>query len=577
MTDADALSASAEGPVDDSVAGGVPAGRHRATVSPQPLAADLRTADDRDLPSRTDVLGAALSNVIGGPVGRHALIGRARIFTPLRFMFAIALVFLALGWSTKSACLQTTGTGTGDQRVANWDNQRAYYQLCYSDTVPLYGAELLSQGRFPYKSSWIETDASGKPQTQYDGTPAVRYMEYPVLTGVYQYLSMALAKTYTTLSKLIALPVVAEVVVFFDIAAFGLALAWLATVWATAALAGRRVWDAALVAASPLLIFQIFTNFDALATAFATGALLAWARRRPVLAGVLIGLGVAAKLYPVLLLVPLLVLAIRTGRLGEVARTAAAAVAAWLVVNLPVMLFFPRGWSEFFRLNSRRGDDMDSLYNVVKSFTGWRGFDPGLGFWQPPVILNTVVAVLFLLCCAAIAYVALTAPRRPRVAQLAFLVVAAFLLTNKVWSPQFSLWLVPLAVLALPHRRILLAWMSIDALVWVPRMFYLYGQQNRGLPEQWFTGTVLLRDIAVVVLCALVVRQIYRPDLDLVRWGGRLDDPAGGVFDGADDAPPRWLPDRLRPAAARRALVPARETEDRVDADERDFVGQRPR
>ena len=186
------------------------------------------------------------------------------------------------------------------------------------------------------------------------------------------------------------MPVVAEVVMFFDIAALGLALAWLATVWATARLAGRRIWDAALVAASPLLIFQIFTNFDALATALAIGGLLAWARRRPVLAGALIGLGVAAKLYPLLLLGPMLVLGIRTGRLREVARTAAATAATWLVVNLPVLVLFPRGWSEFFRLNTRRGDDMDSLYNVVKSFTGWRGFDSNLGFWQPPQRLNAV-------------------------------------------------------------------------------------------------------------------------------------------------------------------------------------------
>ena len=137
----------------------------------------------------------------------------------------------------------------------------------------------------------METDANGLPRTQYDGSPAIRYMEYPVLTGLYQYVSMALAKTYTALTKLVAVPVVAEVVMFFNIAAFGLALAWMATVWATARLAGRRIWDAALVAGSPLLIFQIFTNFDALATAFAVGALLAWARRRPVLAGVLIGVG----------------------------------------------------------------------------------------------------------------------------------------------------------------------------------------------------------------------------------------------------------------------------------------------
>lgn len=527
-------------------------------ISLQPLARDLRSADDRDCPSHTDFLGSALSEVIGGPVGQHALIGRARFFTPLRVMLVIGLAFLALGWSTKAACLQSTGTGPGDQRVANWNNQRAYYELCYSDTVPLYGAELLNQGKFPYKSSWVETDASGKPQTRYDGRPAVRYMEYPVLTGVYQYASMTLAKTYTALSKLIAIPVVAEVVMFFNIAAFGLALAWLATIWATASLAGRRVWDAALVGACPLVIFQIFTNFDALATAFATGGLLAWARRRPVLAGVLIGLGMAAKLYPVLFLIPLAVLSIRTGQLRYWARAAIAAAVTWLLVNLPVLLLFPRGWSEFFRLNTRRGDDMDSLYNAIKSFTGWHGFDPGLGFWQPPTVLNTVVAVLFVFCCAAIAYLGLTAPQRPRVAQLTFLVVAAFLLTNKVWSPQFSLWLVPLAVLAVPHRRVLLAWMTVDALVWVPRMYYLYlyDNPNRGLPEQWFTAAVLLRDIAVVVLCLLVVRQIYRPKEDLVRQHGDADDPAGGVFDRANDAPPTWLPGWLQPGCrAGRELV----------------------
>jgi uncharacterized membrane protein len=545
----------------------------RPTVSPQPLAADRRTAADRDLPSRTDTLGASLSQVIGGPVGKHALIGRARFFTPLRAMLLIALVFLALGWSTKAACLQTSGEGTAGQKVANWENNRAYYQLCYSDTVPLYTAELLSQGKFPYKSSWIEKDGTGEPRVQFDGSPAIRYMEYPVITGIYQYLSMALAKTYTAVTKLVSVPTIAEVVMFFNIAAFGLALAWLATVWATSRLAGRRVWDAVLVAASPLVIFQIFTNFDALAVAFAVGALLAWARRRPALAGALIGLGVAAKLYPLLLLLPILVLAVRTGKLRDFGKTAVTALVAWLVVNLPILAMFPRGWSEFFRLNTRRGDDMDSLYNVVKSFTGWSGFDHDLGFWQPPTVLNGVSAALFLACCIAIGYIALTAEHRPRVTQLAFLVVATFLLTNKVWSPQFSLWLVPLAVLALPHRRILLTWMTIDALVWVPRMLFLFGEQNRGLPEQFFTVTVLVRDIAVMVLCALVIRQIYRPDLDLVRWNGRVDDPAGGPFDRAPDAPPKWLPDWLRPTSARVLVTPAPPPESTED----DFDSERER
>ncbi len=63
--------------------------------------------------------------------------------------------------------------------------------------------------------------------------------------------------------------------------------------------------------------------------------------------------------------------------------------------------------------------------------------------------------------------------------------------------------------------------------------------------------TVLVRDLAVVGLMVLVVRQIYRPALDLVRWGGRVDDPAGGVFDGAPDAFPARFPQWLRPRGGR--------------------------
>jgi len=44
-----------------------------------------------------------------------------------------------------------------------------------------------------------------------------------------------------------------------------------------------------------------------------------------------------------------------------------------------------------------------------------------------------------------------------------------------------------------------------------------------------------------------------------VRFGGEVDDPAGGVFDGAPDAPPRWLPDWLRPDRDRMRISSAPE------------------
>ncbi|MFD9549977.1 glycosyltransferase family 87 protein [Nocardia salmonicida] len=558
---------------DQPASSGTRLGREAGYVAPARLAPDLRSIDARDRPSRNDSLTAQLSTVIGGPVGDHALIGRVRFWTPLRVMFAFTVIFLALGWTAKAGCIQQTGDGDGGLML-DWNNGRQYVAMCYSDTVPLYGAERLNEGAFPYKKSWTESTPDGGTET--------RYMEYPVLSGLYQYAAMQIGNVWDHLP----LPGAMSVVVYFNVVALGLSVGWLITVWASSRLAGRRVWDAALIAVSPLVIVHMFTNFDALATAFAATGLLAWARRKPVLAGILLGLGGAAKLYPLLLLGPIVVLCLRidpmrrqpaaraglrlrdvdsleTARtwlretparthlfalrpLGAATLTVLAAASTWAAVNLPIAALYPEGWREFFRLNTTRHADPDSIYNVITSFTGWSGFDGQLGHGEPPTILNTVSLLAFVAACIGIAYLALTAPRRPRLTQLCFLVVAAFLLTNKVWSPQYSLWLVPLAVLALPHRRILLAWMTIDALVWVPRMYYYLGEDNKGLPEQWFTGTVVLRDLAVLGLCALIVYEILRPQHDVVRRDF-VDDPAGGVLDRALDPLLPWLPEFLRP------------------------------
>jgi uncharacterized membrane protein len=285
-----------------------------------------------------------------------------------------------------------------------------------------------------------------------------------------------------------------------------------------------RPWDAALVALSPLVAVHAFTNYDTLAVAAATAGLLAFARGRTVLAGVALGLGGAFKLYPLFLLLPIALVAIRRRELHPAVQTGVTAVVAWAVVNAPVALAWTPGWWEFFRLNSDRGPNPESLYNIVEHFTGWPGFDGPLESGQPPVVLNAVSACAFAVCCAAIVVLALRSPRTPRLAPLCFLTVAAFLLVNKVWSPQYSLWLVPLAVLALPHRRILLGWMIVDALVWPATMLAYLGTDNRGLPTEYFLGVVLARDLVVTVLCALVVRSVLRPATDVLRAGGD-DDP----------------------------------------------------
>ena len=494
-----------------------------APDDPAPASLD---AGRRVAPTRTDPLVAAASRPIGGPLGEHAAVGRHWFWTPQRVGLALATLALVLCWFGKASCIQQYVDPSGQAQL-DWRSGRPYVAMCYSDVVPLYSAEQLDDSdTFPYRTSWV--DNPGTPQEQ------VRYMEYPVLTGLFQWVNAKLTQGWLAVADGGGLPGGLPVAVYFDITAFFLAAAWLVTVWAVGRTARRRPWDACLAAISPLVVVHAFTNFDTVATAFAACGLLAWSRRRPAIAGLLIGLGAAAKLYPLFLLGPLLILCIRAGKLRSWSTAAGTAVATWLAVNLPIALAFNAGWQEFFRLNAQRGMDPDSIYNVISYFTGWAGFDGPLAPGDTPTWLNAVTAALFLVCCAAIAYIGLTAPVRPRLAQLCFLVVAAFLITNKVWSPQYSLWLVPLAVLAIPRWRVLLGWMLLDALVWVPRMFYYLGTDHKGLPPDWFLGFVTVRDLAVVGLCVLVVREIYRPATDLVRVAGD-DDPAGGVLDRARD------------------------------------------
>ena len=74
----------------------------------------------------------------------------------------------------------------------------------------------------------------------------------------------------------------------------------------------------------------------------------------------------------------------------------------------------------------------------------------------------------------------LRAPATPRLAQLGFLVVAGFLLVNKVYSPQYVLWLLPLAVLARPRWRDQLVWQAGEVAYFARVWWYLGGDLEPG-------------------------------------------------------------------------------------------------
>jgi uncharacterized membrane protein len=142
--------------------------------------------------------------------------------------------------------------------------------------------------------------------------------------------------------------------------------------------------------------------------------------------------------------------------------------------------------------------------------------------------------MLFALGCGAIAILGLVAPRRPRLPQLAFLVVVAFLLVNKVYSPQYVLWLLPLAALARPRWRDLLIWQAGEIIyfgaIWLQLSGDLAPAASGAAPVPYILA-ILVRVAAQLYLVGLVIRDILQPWHDPVRVDGLTDDPAGGILD----------------------------------------------
>lgn len=485
------------------------------------------TAAQRVQPGRTEPVARGFVEYLGGPMGKFAQIGRAKFWTPLRTIFAVAYTFLFFGALSKSNCALGKADENGVLQL-NWDGNRQYTSFCYNDIVPLYGARGLDQPGFVYDYSWVE-----------DGL--TRYMEYPVLAGLFQGVASFISRnTYFLVDR-----VLPEVGWYFYVTVFILSVIWVATVRMVAELAGNRIWDTLLVVGSPLLIMHSFTNWDIPSIFFAVAAIYAARNKKFWLAGVMIGLGTAFKMWPIFALGAYLVVALRKRDLVPFLKMVAATVVSWVAVNLPIYLRDPEAWGEFRRLNTDRSWEWTTIYAVFSRITGWAGFDSGDG---APVILNAVTLVLFLAGCAAVLVMGLKAPRTPRIAELLTLIVGFFLLFNKVWSPQYSIWLIVPAVLALPYWRLLLTWMTVDMMVWPILMWHMMGTDNLGAPGWLLDATIIARDGLIITIMVLVVQQMFGKRTDKVAEAHNGHDPLLSTPDewGEEAA---WAPPRSSASA----------------------------
>ena len=453
------------------------------------------------VPADEDPVAAAGSEILGGAPGRRALLG-VSWWTAARVLAICTIVVFALGMVQKIPCYDS---GWFYGATAQYDH------ACYSDIPHLFTLRGFSIGNIPYLDKLPgSTD------------PNMQYLEYPVLTGLF----MLVATWLTPGSG----GDVHREQVFWLVNSGMLMVCAVIAVIAVMRTHRRRPWDALLFALAPVLALDSTINWDILAVALTAVGMACWARKRLVLAGVFIGLATAAKLYPVFLLGPLLLLCLRAGRIRDFARAFAAALVAWLIVDVPFMVLNFQGWATFYTYSEVRGIDYGSIWLILEQ-NGWlpSGF--------PVSRVNLVIALLLALCCLGIAWLAFAAQRRPRFAQLAFLVIAAFVLTNKVYSPQYVLWLTPLAVLARPRWRDFLIWQACEVIYFLAIWYnfaYTSSPNQKGLATDWYHGAIMVHVLGTLYLCVLVIRDALLPEFDVVRWDGS-DDPSGGVLDGVAD------------------------------------------
>lgn len=456
------------------------------------------SSDPRVRPSVEDEVVRASTDALGGPLGRH--IDRfAPPWSVLRILILLAAGGYLVGYVLDYSCI-----------AGGWASPDRYEQLCYSDIPALFGFRGFAEGYLPY----LQTPPGGQP------------LEYPVLTGIFMWFASILA---TPIAEILGID---ATVAFFDVNVIGLLPFLLIAVIATALTVRHRPWDAAMVALAPTMILGATINWDLIPIALTALAMLAWSRSKPGWAGVALGLAVAAKFYPILLLGAFAILALRTAKWRPSLVLLGATVATWVLVNIPFAIANTEGWWYFYSFNSERGVDFGSIWYAASV----------LGAPTVPAdVLNVVATGSFVLLFALIAVLSLATKRRPRLAQVAFLVIAAFVLSGKVYSPQYVLWLVPLAAMARPRWRDFLIWQVGEVVYFAAIWWHLAGygiEDAKALGVELYAIATFIHVAATVYFAVMVIRDMVEPEHDPVRTDGiaaDADDPGGGPFDGAPD------------------------------------------
>ncbi|MBP2475591.1 putative membrane protein [Crossiella equi] len=393
--------------------------------------------------------------------------------TALAALVLLCGVLLVGAYANKARC--------GGPEFDQWGRSAPDYanrhgELCYSDIQHLWLGREVDRHVFPYLGGGLSED----------GQLTGGSVEYPVLTGLFIWAGAVLATNdaeFLLHSSLLLAP-------------FGLLVAWL--------LGRLSRWRALVWALAPGLVLHAFHNWDLPAVACAVGAVYAvhrgWGREgvtrplveRAMVAGVLLGLGAAFKLYPGFFVLPLALYVLTGGERGrwlprgrrwDVAgsvRVLLATAVTVALVNLPFAVLGYQGWLASFVFQRERKVDITT--NSVWFWAFRPISDPSNVDFQTLVSwLSPTMVVLAFVIALLVGWLRWTVTGEYPWVGVSAAMLCGFLLLHKVHSPQYTLWLLPFFVLLEVRWGWVLAYTAVDLCLGIG-VFLWYHAIEFGLP-----------------------------------------------------------------------------------------------
>ena len=311
-----------------------------------------------------------------------------------RVVLLLALLASVLSFAKFNHCAST-----------GWQSPDQYVHACYSDIPALYGERGLDKGVWAYSS----------------GADSV---EYPVIQGVIMWVSAKVIpdgiNNYFYGSALL----LALLFIFISLLTFRI-----------------KPEFGYLLPLAPAAVASLYINWDLWAIATMMLAIYWFDRKAEVASAVALGIAISIKFLPIFLLIPIAIIFFRQEQISKLFKYCAIAIATFAAINLPVALTTPEGWWRFYDLNLNRGSDWGSLWYALSNL--------GLNLTHQ----NYLSILLLMIGLSALTIFLLQLRTPPTLAHTAIFVMIIVMAVSKVYSPQYVLWLTPLAIIAIIDRR----------------------------------------------------------------------------------------------------------------------------